>query len=728
MYILRAAIFATLLISAGAGCGTPASGGEQTGDSSTTSHVVGDAEASLDGLSEEGTSMDLSVPDADRVEDAVDAVSEEGRSADARDTGPEDTSESEVSSADTPSEWGDSDRGQTDVPADGPDDPDQEAGPDALDGLVSGSECTETSWGHSTECASGLCVQGPPEVACGRPRLYCLAPEMNCPKPGEEGVPYGTIYSDGGRKYECRAGVGLGIANGEICQDETDELPCASGRCLVGPWDQSFCAAVDQDCPQPREQGTSVGSKYLHDGGMWACDEGGTRLLGIANGYLCEADEECESGACEPGPSPDGARYCMPANADCVVPHRARVSPNTHGTDVGEGYGYGGYWWDCVADTGLVRGEPLDHGPYGAQACDDAALIGGGPGYPHLVTPTDAVTTAEQLRDALRAVRDTGGVVYVADDAVIQVVDVAADLPLEVGAGVTLASGRGRPTDDGVAQGALLFIDPAHPSIDDYYASPLVLRVTGSDARITGIRLRGTERHIRDSRRCVRVDNGIQVRAPGVHIDNCEFSQWSHYAVSLEGGGLDALIEHNHFHHNRRNGLGYGVTINGLDNPDSPTPQIRYNHFDWGRHAIAAAGSRGTNYHAYCNIVGENWVQYAFDLHDRGSLPGGRVILVENNSFYEYSRLGSVHLEGPLDPAGSLVTRNHFEQYVRTPGVGYAVSQNYLPTSYSDFVNLTVIDNRFGVDPIECAAEVNCTYDHECGLPGLCTREACACE
>src|SRR5262245_53975503 len=102
---------------------------------------------------------------------------------------------------------------------------------------ANGEECASSS-----DCASGYCFPGPPRRACEPPTRYCLAASMNCAQPGTEGVQFGSTYDYEGRNYECKAGLGLGIANGQPCDDpDPAALHCASGYCYPGPNGQRFC-------------------------------------------------------------------------------------------------------------------------------------------------------------------------------------------------------------------------------------------------------------------------------------------------------------------------------------------------------------------------------------------------------------------------------------------------------------------------------------------------------
>lgn len=554
--------------------------------------------------------------------------------------------------------------------------------------LPDGSLCDPTNDGDSPECRSGRCLGGPPETHCAGARNFCVAADRRCARPGYPGAEAGSRYTTGGRWYVCQEDGELSIAAGESCDDgEALGLPCASGRCEAGPWGELFCVDDASDCPKPDADGVSLGQSYVHDGGRFSCEDSGLVTDGILDGYLCHSRAECASGACYPGPGLDGQRYCIASGMNCV-------QPGSPGVRYGDGYEYAGHVYRCVSGTGLVQGESLVLEGYGARPDPTGAPTGGGAGYANEAIPDVVVGTAAGLRDQLAAAFDSGGVVYVADDAQINMLDIVDDLPLRLGTDVTLASGRGR---DGAA-GALLYIEGDDPRTAAFWSERAgnMFRITGDRARLTGLRIRGTDRHVRGTRNCHPVENGVKVNGVGVVIDNNEVSQWSNYAVYLEYPGTGTHVHHNHIHHNRRYGLGYGISVNALGNASAEPALIEFNVFDWGRHAIAGGGSIGTAYIARDNVVAENWIHYMFDMHR--SAENGTSVTIQRNSFYGYHPLGAVHFGGALED-GSEVSRNFFGPYQRVDGVGYAVTQYYPEVTYSEFEGVTVFENRFGSDP-----------------------------
>ena len=292
-------------------------------------------------------------------------------------------------------------------------------------------------------------------------------------------------------------------------------------------------------------------------------------------------------------------------------------------------------WLTChVANTSTAaapadphRKAPAAEQAFGCEANPTGDPIGGGPGYRHIVAPpASQVKTADGLLDALAKAK-AGQVVYVADDARI---DLSGRQNILIPGGVTLASGRGRSG----SQGALLFSN-------ELKTFPM-LQAGGEKVRVTGLRLRGPDpdRRTDQMRRLHREDKyysipnsrGIQSSHPGLEVDNCELSGWSHAAVFLRKGASGAHVHHCFLHHNQRSGLGYGVCL------DESTAIIEANRFDWCRHHIAATGRPGTAYEARYNLVLANANGHSFDMHggrDRkdGTDVAGDWLKIHHNTF-----------------------------------------------------------------------------------------------
>jgi len=278
----------------------------------------------------------------------------------------------------------------------------------------------------------------------------------------------------------------------------------------------------------------------------------------------------------------------------------------------------------------------IDGELYGARP-DDRGPFGGGDGYAGIVTGGDyCVRNTFELIDALGRAQP-GQVVFVEPEAEIDFTSrVAGDeFVLELPGGVTLASNRGQ---DG-APGAMLYCDA-------FKAQPF-LRVTGPEARITGLRICGPDPRRRDEwdYRCFgpealgnphyyrfAVSQGVSCDFDALEVDNCQFSGWSHAAVLLRDG-KGHRVHHNWMHHNQRQALGYHVSHNL-----TAESLIEYNLFDYARHAIAGSGKSGSGYEARHNVVLPNANGHAFDMHggaDRkdGTDIAGEWMHVHHNTF-----------------------------------------------------------------------------------------------
>lgn len=270
-----------------------------------------------------------------------------------------------------------------------------------------------------------------------------------------------------------------------------------------------------------------------------------------------------------------------------------------------------------------------DPNTFGAEPNPTGDSIGGGKGYRQVVVQGDYhVKTLGELVAALEnAKAKAGQVVYVDDQAEI---DATGTKGIVIPGGVTVAGGRGK----GDSQGALLYSS-------ELATSPLFL-AGGPQVRVTGLRLRGPDPERRTEQmqelykegRYYSIPNsdGIICSHPGLEVDNCELSGWSHAAVFLKEGASKAHIHHNYMHHNQRSGLGYGVCLDRAD------ALIEANLFDWCRHHIAGTGRPGTSYEARYNLVLENANGHSFDMHggaDRndGTDIAGDSISIHHNTF-----------------------------------------------------------------------------------------------
>lgn len=293
----------------------------------------------------------------------------------------------------------------------------------------------------------------------------------------------------------------------------------------------------------------------------------------------------------------------------------------------------------CVARLCVAADEPtwvkIHNGVYGAKP-DERGPIGGGNGYANIVTQGDyTVKDLDALLHALSKAK-TGQVVFIPGETEI---DLTAriyieQLVLEVPEGVTLAGDRGHNGSNG----ALL--------TSDALKTPVLIRATGPNVRVTGLRIRGPhpKRYLDHHRRSFGkgggrhkyyykfpTSNGIRAEHPRLEVDNCEISAFAHAGVDLTKGE-GHHVHHNFIHHCQYNGLGYGVCLNRASS------LIEHNLFDWNRHSIAGTGRPGNSYVARHNVELGVSLSHCFDMHggrDRrdGTNVAGTRIEIYNNTF-----------------------------------------------------------------------------------------------
>jgi hypothetical protein len=337
------------------------------------------------------------------------------------------------------------------------------------------------------------------------------------------------------------------------------------------------------------------------------------------------------------------------------------------------------------ADAEEVTSLEINGRIYGARA-DELGPIGGGSGYAPIVTQGDfRVANLDQLLNALQKAKP-GQVVFLPGETEI---DCTArvyieSLVLELPGGVTLAGNRGQEG----SPGALIY--------SDALKTPTLIRVTGPDARITGLRIRGPnpKRYLDHHRRSFAegrgheyyykfpTSDGIRCEHDGLEVDNCEISAFGHAGICLRRGEKHH-VHHNFVHHCQYAGLGYGVSH------DVASSLIERNLFDSNRHSIAGTGRPGCGYEARHNVELGISLSHCFDMHggrDRedGTDVAGTTILIHHNTF-----------RAPQTP---IVVRG-------TPDDKCEVSQNWFPRHETPdkavraSANTHVRDNAYGAEP-----------------------------
>jgi len=345
----------------------------------------------------------------------------------------------------------------------------------------------------------------------------------------------------------------------------------------------------------------------------------------------------------------------------------------------------------CLADSTSVD---LNGRTYGAEA-DKAGPIGGGDGYAKIVTKGDfVVKSLDGLLEALGKAKP-GQIVFIPDETEI---DCTArvyieKLVIEVPAEVTLAGNRGQ---DG-SKGAVICSDALK-------TSPLI-RITGSNARITGLRIQGPNprRHLDHHRRSfakggdghgyyykLPTSAGILTEYDRLEVDNCDISGFSSAGVSLVRGEKHH-IHHNFIHHCQYNGLGYGVCHN------TASSLIERNLFDFNRHSIAGAGRPGCSYEARHNVELGTSLSHCFDMHggrDRKDDTdiAGTTILIHHNTF---RAPGTPIVIRGVPQETCQVHHNWFPRHENPK----SVIRDFIKSDARAQEKIKVSDNVYGTDP-----------------------------
>lgn len=331
----------------------------------------------------------------------------------------------------------------------------------------------------------------------------------------------------------------------------------------------------------------------------------------------------------------------------------------------------------------------------GALGNPTGKALGGGKSYRSWVArPSIQVTSRSDLVTALEQAK-SGDIVYVSDEAEI---DLTGLWELPIRSGVTLSSGRGREG----SLGALLYTQD-----DTEYGNKALFHVSGDDARITGLRIRGP---MSDKLPPPEVSEGydsrgIRITGENVEIDNNDIWNFSRSVILIhKREGIHFVhVHHNYIHHSsrmfyhpdcdRRNsggaflcGISYGVSVGNVKNAI-----IEANIFSHHRHAING-GSPNTNYEARYNLVLKTFYSHPFDVHgicqsercEKSCLwpdqscsgyIAGEKILVHQNTFLN-SGAPAVKIRAKPQK-GARIACNRFQQ-----NRGDAVIQSGIPEEY----------------------------------------------
>jgi hypothetical protein len=259
------------------------------------------------------------------------------------------------------------------------------------------------------------------------------------------------------------------------------------------------------------------------------------------------------------------------------------------------------------------------------------------------MSATGVTTVASGWELAATLYSDFAGTILIPSDGLI---DLTGPRKIPIRSCVHIKSTR-----HGLDEGGIIFTD-ARPDGDGEEDAYWLFDVEGHDVRLEGFRFRGP------SRAGGAITDGSQGRVSGIRItqnatlglggnvvvENVNAWFWTKEAVSVNGqvyaSTIDAVapdtplvgidqadlvrVSRNFIHHNARDGLGYGVTVNS-----GGYATIEANLFDHNRHAIASNGSPYTGYIARYNYVLEGgysqsgyWNQHV-DVHGSDGGYGG---------------------------------------------------------------------------------------------------------
>ena len=272
----------------------------------------------------------------------------------------------------------------------------------------------------------------------------------------------------------------------------------------------------------------------------------------------------------------------------------------------GDGWKSGFPWQDD--DEGTNTDPPSDE------------PVGGGAGYGDILTESDAdvvVSTVSELESELSSAT-SGDVIFVDGDAELDVTNMHVDMA----AGVTLASGRGR---DG-SGGATLY----NTSITEH-------NIRAYGGRITGLDVRGA--YPGDDTTSDWGDRGIATYGP-VEIDNCEVRGFSTAAIQCRGhDGGSAHVHHCFIHNNNGNSRGYGVAVLGNSGRDGGVPRVNHCFFENDRHSVTTDGGPGTGFISEYNHFSPTTWRWPSDAHQSGENDGyASDVIVIRNCIFEATR------------------------------------------------------------------------------------------
>jgi hypothetical protein len=312
-----------------------------------------------------------------------------------------------------------------------------------------------------------------------------------------------------------------------------------------------------------------------------------------------------------------------------------------------------------------------------------------------LATANYTVSTVEQLVAALKTAT-RGQKIYIADNAVLNCSGLTKSLYIP--AGITLESGLRFDANfsSGSTMGAKLYLPTATLSS--------LLRILGDSVTIRGLKIHGPDRNIDGTS---PISCGVKVvdyRA--LTVDNCEIAGWSYAGVNFINSKA-GKVTNSYIHHNRRNGIGYGISL------DSAAELVAdRNLMDNNRHCIAGSGHRTQSYEIKNSILRMTeaypYNSSLLDMHGESEMRNGttypnstyagKKVWIHHNSIRNSAKAAIVIRGIPLEQ--SRIEYNTFDH----ASVDKAVVQ-YLPKTYTKtgshqfilapFNNMVVLNNYY---------------------------------
>lgn len=279
------------------------------------------------------------------------------------------------------------------------------------------------------------------------------------------------------------------------------------------------------------------------------------------------------------------------------------------------------------------------------------------------VERTDATVTVSRPGELFSALSDAtaGDVVWVESGASLDV----GDSKGVVESGVTLAS-------DG----------SAHIHASEHVWPRFQVR---QGARVSGLRIQGPIPLGNGLIDYGNVALGLNLTGSGAEVDRCELWGWGDAAIYSRNGGQH--IHNCDIHHNRQEGIGYGVGV-----ADGGDPLIEYNTFSHNRHDVSSVCD-SCSYEVRNNLHQSPRYGTGVDVHE----PGGYDFRIHHNEDRvtdEYS----VAIRGTPSNVAEIYNNWYYNTAGNVASASSWPDATVLQTQHGSdaFENVNVHDNHYG--------------------------------